>query len=310
MKRFKNILLVLNPEDRNQAALERAVALARLNQAGLHVLLVLEDLPLELRLLVSALRSQQLQAIVEREQRAHLDEWLAPYREEGIAITLSLQWSKIPFVTVIRSVLRHQHDLVIKTAEPVTGPDAVLFHPTDRHLMRKCPCPLWMVKAASHPAYQRILAALDPFPDDQTNMALNRRILELTASLAALENAALHVVHAFNPEAGVALGHPGVDLDRHRKEVRALHRKHLDTLLADLAIPEEQVHLEAGAAGKVIPDVVRRERADLLVMGTVARTGIPGLLIGNTAELILDHVDCDLLTVKPEGFITPVMPAD
>jgi len=40
-------------------------------------------------------------------------------------------------------------------------------------------------------------------------------------------------------------------------------------------------------------------------MGTVCRTGIAGFLIGNTAENVLNDVDCSVLTVKPEGFASP-----
>ena len=196
MKRFKNILVVLGPEGEDHLTLERAAALARLNRTSLHVLVALEYLPLELSMLVTALHPQELQDIVERKQRERLDKWLVPIRGDGIAVTTSLEWSNTPFLAIIRSVLRHQHDLVIKTAQRITGPDAVLFHPTDRHLMRKCPCPLWMVKPASHPTYRRILAAVDPFPDEEPNNELNRNILELASSLAAIEAADLHVVHA------------------------------------------------------------------------------------------------------------------
>jgi nucleotide-binding universal stress UspA family protein len=45
---------------------------------------------------------------------------------------------------------------------------------------------------------------------------------------------------------------------------------------------------------------------DILVMGTVARTGIAGFIIGNTAENILQTVTCSLLARKPNGFISPV----
>ncbi|MDZ7686912.1 MAG: universal stress protein [Gammaproteobacteria bacterium] len=41
---------------------------------------------------------------------------------------------------------------------------------------------------------------------------------------------------------------------------------------------------------------------DLLVMGTLSRSGIPGMLIGNTAERVLNDVDCSVLTLKPKGF--------
>jgi universal stress protein E len=41
-------------------------------------------------------------------------------------------------------------------------------------------------------------------------------------------------------------------------------------------------------------------------METVGRTGIPGLLMGNTAETILQQVNCSVLAIKPPGFVTPV----
>jgi nucleotide-binding universal stress UspA family protein len=41
-------------------------------------------------------------------------------------------------------------------------------------------------------------------------------------------------------------------------------------------------------------------------MGTVAHSGVGGLFIGNTAEAILEPIECSVLAVKPEGFETPV----
>ena len=56
----------------------------------------------------------------------------------------------------------------------------------------------------------------------------------------------------------------------------------------------------------MIPELAAEKEVELIVMGTVSRTGVAGFLIGNTAEKILGQVDCSVLTVKPDGFITPV----
>ena len=56
----------------------------------------------------------------------------------------------------------------------------------------------------------------------------------------------------------------------------------------------------------MIRSVVEQVEADLLVMGTVCRTNVAGFLIGNTAESVVGDVDCSLLALKPEGFVTPV----
>jgi universal stress protein E len=42
------------------------------------------------------------------------------------------------------------------------------------------------------------------------------------------------------------------------------------------------------------------------VMGTLGRAGIGGILIGNTAETILNRIDCSVMAIKPRGFVTPV----
>ncbi len=92
------------------------------------------------------------------------------------------------------------------------------------------------------------------------------------------------------------------------QETREAHTRMLDDLLGkyDLSKLRHRVHLVKGPARALIPAVAGREQIDLLVMGTVCRTGVPGFLIGNTAESVLQQVDCSVLAVKPEGFVTPV----
>jgi nucleotide-binding universal stress UspA family protein len=63
-----------------------------------------------------------------------------------------------------------------------------------------------------------------------------------------------------------------------------------------------------GTPWKEIQRLVQQLNADLIVIGTVGRNGIEGLLLGNTAEKVLDHCDCSVLTVKPDGFVSPIAP--
>jgi nucleotide-binding universal stress UspA family protein len=92
------------------------------------------------------------------------------------------------------------------------------------------------------------------------------------------------------------------------RDGRKMHKGWLDKLLADydLGAIDHQVHLLKGDPDHVISELARKKRVELLVMGTVVRTGIQGFLIGNTAERVLNQVNCSVLTVKPEGFVTPV----
>ncbi len=68
----------------------------------------------------------------------------------------------------------------------------------------------------------------------------------------------------------------------------------------------KNVHMLKGSADFVLPTFVVEQRVDLVVMGTVARRGAPGWMIGNTAEQMLDRIDCSLLAMKPDGFVCPI----
>jgi nucleotide-binding universal stress UspA family protein len=41
-------------------------------------------------------------------------------------------------------------------------------------------------------------------------------------------------------------------------------------------------------------------------VGTSARAGVPGLLIGITAERMLQALDCSVLAIKPKDLLSPV----
>jgi universal stress protein E len=46
----------------------------------------------------------------------------------------------------------------------------------------------------------------------------------------------------------------------------------------------------------------------MLALGTMGRGGLPGILVGNTAEQMLHEAPCSLLAVKPDNFQAPVLP--
>ena len=169
--------------------------------------------------------------------------------------------------------------------------------------------------------YSSILAAVDfelfaPMPAEHD---FNREVLELAASLALADSASLHIVHAWEALAEkTMLSRGGISskgLSNYLDREQARHSNKLHSLTEELRgwIGKEaydslspSTHLPEGPAKKVIASLAAQLRADLVVMGTVARTGISGLIIGNTAEAILDQLTCSVLAIKPPGFKTPV----
>jgi universal stress protein E len=51
-------------------------------------------------------------------------------------------------------------------------------------------------------------------------------------------------------------------------------------------------------ADLVVKDTAQRSEADIMVLGAIARRGLTRLFIGSTAEILLDRLPCDVLTVK------------
>jgi len=235
-----------------------------------------------------------------------LEQQLKPIQEKGLD-ALAVVALGIPFIEIIQEVLRQQHDLVILTAEKEKSISMRVFGSTSMHLMRKCPCPVWVVKRAQTWPYTRILASVDPLSPIQQQDPLNLLILQLAASMARKEAGELHIIHVWDRFGGNYDDNLSIRKDEIEQD-KIQYKNNFDALLYQLDVTglKHYVHFIEGEPQACIFDLVVEKSIDLLVMGTVCRTGIPGFLIGNTAEEVLNQVDCSVLTVKPEDFVTPV----
>jgi len=322
MKRFKNILCVVDTGKDCKHALQRAVELAKNNQASLSVINVMTPDTAGIGLPDGGPISADLQAARLKSHTQVIENLLEPFREK-LEINTSIL-TGTPFLEIIREALRNEHDLVIKTPETQDWLDQ-LFGSDDMHLLRKCPCPVWLTKPGSPKTYRRILAAVDideiyPEEEQQPRNELNHQVLEIASSLSLSNFAQLHIVHVWESISESTLRSPFVNTSKeevaaYMNKVRRLHETSLDALIDDvtsnlgadaLDYLKPQKHLIKGWARKEIPAFAKSIEADLVVMGTVGRTGIPGFIMGNTAETILNHIDCSVLAIKPPGFESPV----
>ncbi len=307
MKRFKNILLYVGTEH-NTAAINRAIHLAMENEAILTLMDVVKPVPKGLGILVETHASTELEAQIAKDHRQELLRMASEYSDTGVAIDAIVSVGD-PAQEIVRQVLANQHDLVMKTADGLSASGRI-FGSVGRSLLRICPCPVWLLKPEIHGEFDRVLAAVDVDAEDEGHIELNRKILKLAHSVAQRENAELHVVGAWDLWMETSLrrraGDKATDAELARHESRA--NQSLNELLhVDYAKPNEfHRHLKCGPAASVIRTIADKIEADLLVMGTVCRTGVAGFLIGNTAETVLSDIGCSVLAVKPHGFVSPV----
>ncbi len=297
MKRFKNLLVVYDDAIGGDDALGQAVALARENSARISIVTIARE---------SQLSPRYIDETGKRLQRLALG-----VRHAGVREVQTTVLTGTPFLEIIRQVIEGGHDLVIASAEAGSVLKNVFFGSTATQLMRKCPCPVWVVKPGQSNPYIKILVAVDPLPPPAED-PINARIMDLATSLASRDHASLHIVHAWDVD--------GNDLDTIKSELKSEQReiilqkhrrKHLSALrglIARYPLSEisHELHLPRERPEQAISRIAEQEGIDLIVMGTVARTGVPGFFIGNAAESVLGSVKCGMLTVKPDGFETPV----
>lgn len=311
MQRFKNILLVYDGTEEGKSTLDRAVNLVTRNQARLTIIDVIDGIPQDYQMLIAAQHPQEIMEFVVKKQKERLEQYIVPFLEAGLKVTTKVLVGK-KFIEIIREVLRNNHDLVIKTARGKGGVRDILFGSTAMHLMRKCPCPVLVMKPGRSRRYYRILAAVDVTPAEAKVNTLNAKIMDLATSLTHLDQSELHIIHAWNiPYERLlkeSVDKSPREIEKWKNKTRKLPKKYLDDFLKKYTLEKvrHQVHLLKGRASELIPELAQKKRINLLVMGTLCRTGIPGFFIGNTAEKVLHRVNCSVLTVKPEGFITPV----
>ncbi|MCB0155991.1 MAG: universal stress protein [Anaerolineae bacterium] len=312
MQRFKNILLITDPSPDSEAALKQAVTLTRRNQARLTIAEMAEERPREAQSLFTAETLSGIHDRMSEIRRNHLRHLITPLWAEEINVSAKILEGP-PFLAIIREVLAYNHDLVIITAEGDGGFKEMIFGSTTMHLMRKCPCPVWVVKPNQSTRFERIVAAVDPTPSDRRGNSLNLKILDLATSLARLNESELHIVHGWGlpgetmwPEINGLL--TAGELEHSVRQTKKLHLSAVKDLLQnyDLTDLPHTLHVLNQDPGRLIPEVTQTISANLIVMGTVSRTGIAGFLIGNTAETVLHQVNCSVLTVKPERFVSPV----
>lgn len=306
MKRFKNISLVYECDP---STLNRAALLAKDNRAKLTIVYPIPEVPPDVAWWTIGSKAVDMQQLVLRECQSRVKETARSIGKLGVRpATLILQGDAS--LQVIRDVLQQRRDLVIMTAEGKGGLKERLFGSLSTRLMRKCPVPLLIMRPGRRKRFHNILAAIDPEVTGSVRDSLNSTILELASSLSLREDARLHVVHAWSLYGESLVRSRGglliEDLNRVAREAGVKRRRLVEEFLARHRISADHLHLVKGEAAKIIPQLADKLGIDLLIMGTVCRTGIPGFIMGNTAESVLDGVNCSVLVVKPEGFVSPV----
>ena len=277
MQTIRSLLVVIEPQLMESLSLKRAKEIANSTKAHLHLLIC--DKENDHSALLSVLQSS--------------------LASEAYSVTSNQTWYENQHTTIIKEQQARGCALVIKQHAPDSMLKKLLLTPEDWKLLRDCPCPVLMVKHARSWSGGVVLAAVDVGCSDDEHMVLHKTIIDQGFRVASLAHGQLHVVSAHPAPmlAAVDAVYPV------HTQYEASYRAACKEFQNQYEIDDSRLHINEGPADIIIQQVAKKLDAVVTVIGTVARTGLSGALIGNTAEVVIDKLECDILVLKPDDII-------
>jgi universal stress protein E len=296
----QHILVVISGKRKRHEALERALKFAEFNDVHIHLFNSIYEPVMELTDVLSSEHRKEMKRQYVADRYLYMDTIAAELDEKGIKCSVRVVWHRELHEAIENVVIELDPDLVIKRISADAGSINPFTMPTDRHLLRYCPAPILLVKEGQWEKGP-ILAAVDPMTDDALHLALNHQILEYSKMLGHLTVNPVHTVNTFQtPAMSPAIDVPGVDYELIRQDTSASHGEKMRGLHEEHEIALENMNLREGYPESAIPQTAEEIKAQIVVLGTVGRTGLSALFLGNTAEQVLAKLSCEVLALKPD----------
>lgn len=294
MEKIKTVLAVVSSRDDGEIVLEKAVHIARANEAALHVIKVIYEGFVELSV-HEVEKSRELKAWVMQAEEAFLEDLIDPWRNQIPHLESATLWHKSEWEGILDMVGELRADLIIKPTEyPV---NEVIRTPADWNLLRHSDVPVMLVKPINWPDKPSIAACLDA--TNKNEEELNIRILREASQLADTFGSKLDIITAFpSVEHWVGPITVVIDFDRVREAMANEVQYEIRKLTERIDVRIDQVHALEGDIGHVIGKQLDECDTEILVMGTRSRHGPLGAVLGNTSEAIIHKVNTDVVVLR------------
>lgn len=296
MQALENILVVLDDDPADaRTLLEKARLLAEGSGARVHAVRVVFEGIADLS--ASAIdASTDLKSFILQAEESATEDMVEAARSSLPGLETVTVWNPRKWEGALHAAERAEADLVIARASQHPRFGEIVRTPDDWNLLRNASVPVMLVKPQAWVAQPVVLCALDTF--DEAHDALNLALLREGEALARVLGGTLHVVVAY-PLFERWVGELGGlrDYDALKSDIEEEIRHRVVELTERAGVSYEKLYADEGRADMVIADLAADLDAELVVVGTHARQGLKGVLLGNTSERLVHELNTDVVTV-------------
>jgi universal stress protein E len=301
------ILVVVEPEHEPFVVLARAIWLAKIMKCKIQLLLCDPSAnPLPISVIASD-KSSAIEKVIRKAQKELAKKLASKAREAGVVVTTEIVEERPIAEAVLKRAKVSRPSFVMKGTQFHSAAQRSMLVDTDWFLARTCPFPLWFVKASRFEKPPVIVAAVDPMHSHDKPAILDNTIIQSAQMLSELLGGELHLFHSYqrlNEISAQAIREfkpVKLNIDEIDKKIKKEHRDALDALAKKYDIAKEYVHQLPGRTSDLLPSFVRNRNVQLVIMGALSRWRLKRMVIGSTAERVMDHLPCDILIVKPNS---------
>ena len=295
---YKKIFVVLEPQQEEQPALQRAGYLARSLGADLHLFMCAYDKAVGIASFLSGSQRDTFVRTILDGSEVLLERLAEPLRATGIEVSTEVMWDRRLIEAIIRALAVSGSDLVVKMAGEHARMQEVFFDHVDWTLMRYSPAPVMLVKDGQWDDVGQVLATVHPAPPSTLHEKLNEAVMQTSRALATTLDFELHIASAYPaPPVFVPIASGAEHLGNYRLRMSQLVERNVGAIATNYGVSAEHVHLSEGPVDWVISQVSSHLVAEFVVMGNVAREGIAGMSVGTSTEQTLDQLNTNVLLV-------------
>ncbi len=298
------LLAILEMDCSPDTLIDRAAWIARSFDLNVHLVLFEPDGGALLGRFSISNEADRIRQHIQATQTEIVEDYASKMRSTGIDVTTSVLELRPLGERILSIAAAVKPKLIVKATRSHSAAERSTLVDSDWQLMRICPVPLWLVKSENMPTNPVIIAAVDPCNAHDKPAALDHEIVQTAKAVAKVAEGEVHLLHVYERLVGIGAAanrefkSSTLPIDEIDARIKSEHRSAVDALAKACEISSDHAHQLPGRTRDILPTFARSRNAGLVVMGALARWGIKRMIVGSTAERVIDHMACDVLIVR------------